>query len=330
MISVLKLTRRLVLALGVAGLVSAAGAQEPFPSRPIRVISPSSPGGPTDITARMIADHLGSVFKVPVLVENKPGANGALALAEVANSAPDGYTIVVGYVSANVLNPIFNPNLPFDAEKDFAPITEVFSGTQTLMVNPSLPATNVREFIEHAKAQKDPLQYGTFGVGSTAHLYGEYLKMLTGIDMIPVPFKSATELMTNMLGGHILVGFLDSTSARNALNNKQLVALAQTAAERSPGLPDVATMVEQGIEFDLGGPWQGIFGRTGTPKEVIDTLNREIVAFLNLPETREKMIATVGQAPLPTTPEEFAEIIERDRATYKAIIEKAGIKLNQP
>ncbi len=323
----ISLSRRCLVALLVATLAGGALAQE-FPARAIRIISPSSPGGPTDVIARMLADKLAIALKVPVVVENKTGATGAIGLNFVAKSPADGYTLLVSYISASVIHPLLNPRLPFDARKDFTPITQVFSGASTFMAHPSVPASNLKEFIKYAQAQAKPITYGSFGTGSTAHLSGEYLQMLTGIKMTHVPYKSATALVNDMVAGHVMVGFLDSTNAVAQLRSGRLKGIAQTGSARGPSMPGVPTMIEQGVDFTIGGAWNGVFGPAGMPAAVVQRLNQEIVKILKEPETREYMLNTVAQLPAPTTPAEFAHIIKTDFDTFKRVIDKAGVTLD--
>ncbi|HYF21596.1 MAG TPA: tripartite tricarboxylate transporter substrate binding protein [Ramlibacter sp.] len=321
--------RRTLLAAGLAAAAIGARSQDAFPSRTIRIVAPSAAGGPTDVIARLLADRLSPVFKVPMVVENRPGAVGAIALAAVAKAPPDGHTLLVSFLSASVIHPLLNPKLPYDARKDFTPITQVFAGASTLMAHPSLPANTLPEFIAWARTQSPPVAYGSFGTGSAAHLSGEYLQMLTGIRMTHVPYKSATALVNDMVGGHVLLGFLDSTNAVAQLRAQRLKGLAQTGSARGPSMPTVPTMAEQGVNFTIGAAWNGVFGPANLPAPVVERLNREIVRFLREPDVREFMLKTVGQAPAPTTAAEFAQMVRNDFSVYQQVIEKAGITLDE-
>ena len=303
-------------------------AQEfPIPGKPIRIIAPSGGGGPTDAVARILAERLSTVLKVPVVVDNKPGAVGAIALDLTAKAPPDGHTLVVGFVSANIIHPLLNNKVTFNARKDFTPITQVMSGGVNLMANPALPANNLKEFIAYAKRQAEPISYGSFGSGSTAHLAGEYLQMLTGIKMTHVPYKSATALTNDLVAGHVLVGFTDTTSAAAQVRAGRLKGLAQTSPVRAPALQDVETIQEQGVPF-AAGAWNGIFGPAHMPPEVVERLNREIVLILQAPELRERWINAIGYPPAPTTAAEFARIVDRDFDTWKKVIDAAKVTLD--
>lgn len=319
-------------ALGMAGtwlhaMPARAAAEFPIPGKPIRIIAPSGGGGPTDTVARILAERLAPSLKVPVIVDNKPGAVGSIALNLTAKAPPDGHTLLVGFVSANVIFPLLNQKLPFDARKDFTPITQVMSGGVNLMANPALPANNLQEFIAYAKKQPKPISYGSFGSGSTAHLAGEYLQMLTGIKMVHIPYKSATALTNDLVAGHVMVGFTDTTSAAAQVRAGMLKGLAQTSSVRAPALHDVPTIEEQGVPFSAPA-WNGIFGPAHMPPEVVERLNHEIVQILKAPDLRERWISAIGYPPAPTTAAEFSKIVERDFVTWKKVIDSAKVTLD--
>lgn len=317
----------LAAACAAPGAWAKDNAPFPIPGKPIRIIAPSAGGGPTDTVARILAERLAPVLQVPVIVDNKPGAVGAIALDAAAKAPPDGHTLVVGFVSANIIFPLLNPKVPFNARKDFTPITQVMSGGVNLMANPALSANNLQEFIAYAKRQPQPISYGSFGSGSTAHLAGEYLQTLTGIRMVHIPYKSATALVTDLAAGHVMVGFTDTTSAAAQLRAGRLKGLAQTSTMRAPALKDVPTMQEQGVPFTAGA-WNGIFGPAGMAPATVDRLNKEIRLILEAPELQERWINAIGYPPAPTSPAEFARIVERDFDTWKKVIETAKITLD--
>jgi tripartite-type tricarboxylate transporter receptor subunit TctC len=307
------------------GASSGALAQE-YPSRAIKIISPSAPGGPTDVSARIIADRLGQVLKVPVIVENKPGGTGALAFDIVAKSPPDGYTLTVGFIAGLVFHPIMNNKLPFDAQKDFTPIAQISYSGNVLVVHSSVPATNVKEFIAYVKAQPRPPSYGSWGNGSGGHLAGEFLKSLTGIDMVHVPYRSTSALGTDMAGGHMLLGVLDTTNTMNHARTGRVRPIAVTGPNRSRGLPDVPTVMEQGVNYSAG-IWTGILGPANIPKPIVERLNLEIGKILREPEAREKFLAATGEYPAHTTAAEFDKIIRDDYKLWRGIITDAKITL---
>jgi tripartite-type tricarboxylate transporter receptor subunit TctC len=318
--------------MGTAALAAAVpwtrdAAAQAWPSKPIRIVSPSAPGGLTDVIARTIAERLGPALKQSVIVENRPGGTGAVALDLVAKSAPDGHTLVVGFAGANVIYPLLNPKLPFDAQKDFTPIARVSSGGNVLMVIDAHPARSLQEFIAWAKSQPAPPNYGSWGNGSGGHLAGEYLKSLTGIRMNHVPYRSASALAGDMAGGHMAVGMLDGTNALAGLRTGKLRALAQTGPTRATGLPDVPTMLEQGVSFGVG-VWAGILGPAGIPAPIVERLNTEIVRILLAPDLQERWLALLGSAPSPSTAAEFAKVIDDDFRIWRKVIVDGNITLD--
>ena len=308
-------------ALSLPGL----GIAQTF-SKPIRIISPSAPGGPTDTIARILAERLAPALQVPVIVENKPGAVGVIALDAVAKAPPDGQTLLIGFSSANVIYPLLAPKIPFDARKDFTPISQVMSGGINFMAHPSLPVANLQQFIAYAKTQAAPVSYGSFGSGSTAHLAGEYLQSLVGIKLSHVPYKSASALANDLVAGHIQVGFLDTTNAAALVRSGRLRALAQTGTVRAVALHDIPTMQEQGVPFTAGA-WNGVFGPANMSPALVQRLNREIVAALRAPELQERWIAAIGYPPAPTTPAEFDRIIKADFELWQMVIDSGKIRL---
>lgn len=302
-----------------------AGAQD-YPSKTIKIISPSAPGGLTDIVARLIGERLSQNMKVTVVVENRPGGTGAVALDLVAKAPPDGYTLVVGFAGANVIYPLLNDKLPFNAQRDFTPITQVSSGGNFLVVHPSVPVHNVKEFIAYVNAQPKPPTFGSWGNGSGGHLAGEYLKLLTGIKMDHVPYRSNTALATDLAGGHMLLGFLDATNAIQQQRAGKVRVLAQTGPTRATGMPDVPTMLDQGVKFGVG-VWTGIFGPANLPAPVVAKLNAEINRILLAPDMQEKWLPLFGSTPSPTTPEEFRKIIADDFTLWRRVIAEGKITL---
>ncbi len=324
-------TRRVVAALlaatGLLGAVLpiAARAQD-YPTKTIKIISPSAPGGLTDIVARLLGERLSAALKVAVVVENRPGGTGAVALDLVAKAPPDGYTLAIGFAGANVIHPLLNDKLPFNAQRDFTPITQVSAGGNFLVVHSSVPVNNVKEFIAYVNAQPKPPTYGSWGNGSGGHLAGEYLKILTGIKMDHVPYRSNTALATDLAGGHMLLGFLDATNAIQQAKTGKVKILAQTGPRRITGLPDVPRLLDDGIKFGVG-VWTGVFGPANLPAPVLAKLNTELVRILNSPDLREKWLPVFGDVPAPTTPEEFRKIIADDFVIWRKVITEGKITM---
>ena len=315
------------LLVGMAALAWCAHlpAQD-YPSRPIRIVSPSAPGGITDLIARLAGERLSTALKVPVLIENTPGGTGAVALEFVARAPADGYTLVVGFSGANVIYPLLNDKLTFNAQRDFTPIIQVFNGGNVLVTHPSVPAANFKEFVAYVKAQPRPPGYGSWGPGSGGHLAGEYLKMLTGIDMFHVPYKSTTALTTDVVGGHMPLAFLDSFNAIAQVRAGRVRALAQTGPARSPMLANVPTMQEEGVQFGIGS-WIGFFGPANLPGPVLARLNAELEKTLRAPELKERWLTITGYNPAPTTADEFARIVATDWEVWKKVIVDGRIKV---
>ena len=313
------------LTFAMATTPGPASAQD-YPTKTIKIVSPSAPGGLTDIIARLLAERMSVSFKVPVIVENKSGGTGAVALDAVAKAAPDGYTLVIGFAAANITHPLLNEKLSFNARKDFTPISLTSAGGGFLMVHPSVPVNNLKEFIAYVKAQPKPPSYGSLGNGSSGHMTGEYLKILTGIEMVHVPYRSATPLAIDMAGGHMLLGFLDSTNAVAQSRAGKLRVIAQTGAKRASGMPDVPTLIEQGVDFRMVS-WTGVMGPANMPAPVVAKLNAEINRILKSPELQEKWVTMFGNTPTSTTAEEFDKLIQDDFVVYKRVIGEAKITL---
>jgi len=311
-------------ALGIA--IPGIGRAQDYPQRLIRIISGSAPGGITDLVARIVAERLSLVFKVPVVVENKPGGTGALALEATANAQPDGHTLVVGFAASNVIYPLLNDKLPFNAERDFAPIIQASSGGNFLVVHSSIPVKTIEEFIAYVRAQNPVPFYGSWGNGSGGHLAGEFLKIAAGLKMEHVAYRSTTALTQEMVGGHIKLGFLDVLNTMAQHKAGTIRAIAQTGSARSAGMPDIPTFKDRGIDVDVG-VWIGFFGQAKMPQPIVARLNAEIRKILEAPELQERWFQVLGSAPAPTTPAEFDAIIKNDFRNWRKVITEAKISL---
>jgi tripartite-type tricarboxylate transporter receptor subunit TctC len=314
-----------IAALACAAWITPNVLAQEYPSRTIRLISPSAPGGITDVMARLIGERIAGPLKVPVIVENKPGGTGAVALDFVAKSPPDGHTLVLGFAGANVIYPHLNDKLPFNALRDFTPIAQISSGGNQLVVHPSVPVNNVREFIAYVKAQPKPPPYGSWGPGSGGHVAGEYLKILTGIQMFHVPYKNTTALATEVVGGHMPLAMLDTFNAIAQSRAGKLKVIAQVGPTRSPQLANVPTLLEEGIDFGVGA-WIGFFGPANLPRPIAQRLHAEIERALRTPDMNERWQTISGYPPALANPEEFAKIILRDWEIWKRVITEGKIK----
>jgi tripartite-type tricarboxylate transporter receptor subunit TctC len=297
-----------------------------YPNKPIKLIVPFAPGGVTDTSARAVAEALGARLGQPVVVENKPGASGNIGTAQVAQAAPDGYTLVVGFDGTMVINPHVFANIPFNTLRDFAAVTKLGDAALLLVAHPSVPAKNLAEFMAYAKAKPGPQPYGTSGTGGTPHLAGELLKQRTGIDMQHIPYKGGGQAMTDVLGGQIPLVFTAIASAQQHVKSGKVVALGVPGLKRSSALPDVPTFIESGIPNFEAASWVGIFAPAKTPKPIVDKLQREIAAVLQSEKVKERY-AVLGIDPVGNTPEQFTEQIRADLARWGEVVKAANIKV---
>ena len=312
------------LLLLIASLFCVAAAAQPFPSKPVRIIVPFSPGGVADSSARVISDRLGARLGQSVVVENRPGASGNIGTQQVAAAAPDGYTLLLGFDGTMVVNPHVYAKLPFDTLRDFAPVTKLGDATLILVAHPSVPAKDLREFLTIAKTQN--FSYGSAGTGSTPHLAGELLAQRTGIALTHVPYKGGGQAMGDVVGGQIPLVFTAIATAQQFVRSGKLKGLGVSSARRSGSLPDVPTFVESGLEGFVVDSWVGILAPAKTPPLVVARLQQEIAAVLAEPETRERY-ATLGIEPVANAPEQFAEQIRADLARWEKVVRQAGIRI---
>ena len=311
------------LALAV-GLVPAAFAQ-PYPSKPIRFVVPYPAGGPLDTVARLLGQKVAESVKQPVIVDNKPGAGGNIGADSVAKSAPDGYTILMGAVATHAINPTLYAGIPYDPIRDFQPVTQLASTPNVLIVNNSVPAASVREFIAYAKANPGKLNFGSGSTGSAGHLAGELFKTMAGVDMTHVPYKGAAPAMQDLIAGQVQLMFDNFASANTQVKAGKVKALAVTTAKRSALAPELPTIAESGLAgFDIN-TWFGIFVPAGTPKEIVERLHSEFTRALALADIREK-ITNLGAEPVGNRPEEFAMYIKSEGEKYARVIKASGAK----
>jgi tripartite-type tricarboxylate transporter receptor subunit TctC len=314
------------LACAISTLISAQAHSQDYPTKPIRIVVPFSPGGVADNSARVVADPLGARLGQQVLVENRPGASGNIGTQAVAQASPDGYMLLLGFDGTMVINPHVFPKIPFDTLKDFAPVTKLGDATLILVAHPSVPARNLAELIAHAKARGSSFAYGTSGTGGTPHLAGELLKLRTGIALEHVPYKGGGQAITDAVGGQIPLVFTAIATAQQYVKAGRLVGLGVPGARRSAALPDVPTFVESGLPgFDVSS-WTGIFAPAGTPRPVIDKLHRELAAVLRTAFVRERY-AVLGIEPVGNSPQEFGDQVRADLARWEKVVKAANVRL---
>ena len=305
-------------------LVSSLGFGQSYPSKPVRVIVPFSPGGVADSSARVVAERLGARLGQSVVVENRPGASGNIGTAAVAGSAPDGYTLLLGFDGTMVVNPHVYAKLPFDTLRDFAPVTKLGDATLILVAHPSVPAANLREFLAQGKSQS--YSYGTAGTGSTPHLAGELLAQRTGVALVHVPYKGGGQAIIAGISGQIPLVFTAVATAQQYVKSGRLVALGVPGAKRSSSLPNVPTFVESGVPgFDVTS-WVGILAPAKTPRPIIDRLSREIAAAIKAPDLKDSLGAR-GFEPVGSTPEEYAAQLRAEFKRYAHIVKVANIRV---
>jgi tripartite-type tricarboxylate transporter receptor subunit TctC len=313
------------LAAAALGLAAPAALGQAYPAKPLRLVVPFAPGGVTDTSARVVADRLGARLGQAVVVENRPGASGNLGTQQVAQAAPDGYTLLLGFDGTMVINPWVFAKIPFDTLHDFEPVTKLGDATLILAAHPSLPANDVRELIALAKEKPGTLSYGTSGTGGTPHLAGEMLNQRAGIALVHVPYKGGGPAITDAVGGQIPLVFTAIAGAQQYVKSGRLKALGIPAAKRSAALPDAKTFVEAGLEGFVVDSWVGVLAPARTPRPVIERLHQEIGAVLAEPEVRGRY-AVLGIEPVGNTPAEFAAQIRTDLARWEKVVKQANVR----
>ncbi len=313
------------LLVAVVALACNHGGAQTFPSGPVKIIVPFPPGGGTDILARPIAQKLNERFKLPVVLENRGGANGTIGTAYVAKSAPaDGHTLLI-VPSGYAVNPSLYPNLPYDQARDLAAVTQLVSGPLTLVTHPSLPVKNVRELITLAKARPAELNYGSSGVGSLPHLAGEWFALSAGIRMTHVPYKGSGAATIDVMSGEVPVYFMNVLQSLPFIKQGRLRALGVTGLTRVAIAKEIPTVAESGLAgFDMA-TWFGLLVPAATPREIVLRLHSEINAVLQQSELRERLTAD-GLTVVASTPDQFTAFLNSETGKYARVVQAAGIK----
>jgi len=312
--------------LVAACVLHASGAfAQAYPSKPVKMIVGFPPGGGTDVVARVISAKVQEWWGQPVTVENRPGATGTIGADYVAKSAADGYTLLMGHVNSNAIAPNFFKKLPYDPIKDFVPVVYVGFVPNVLVVHPSVQAKSVEELVTLAKSKPGQLTYASSGNGSTQHLAGEKFKLLTGVDIVHVPYKGSGQAIGDLLGGNVNMNFDTMPPILEPVKSNRLRALAVSTPQRVPQMPDVPTFDEVGMKgFDVTN-WYGVFAPAGTPKDIVMKVNADINKAMQNPETRAKL-EQVGTQIGGGTPEEFAAFVKSEIAKYGKLVKEANIK----
>lgn len=324
----MRFAKLLVAVTTALTLVPLAQAQATdFPRGPVSLVVPFPAGGPTDAMARRLAEKLGERLGQQVVVENKGGAGGSIAAEAVARAKPDGQTLFFGTTGTMAINPSLYARLRYDPVKDFAPVSLMATTMNVLVVNPAVPATNLRELIKLAKAHPGTLTYGSAGNGSSNHLSGELFRSSADLQITHVPYKGSAAALVDLLGGRLTMMFDTIAQQTQNIAAGKVRALAVTGAKRSPLLPEVPTAQEAGLKgFDVT-IWYGVLAPAGTPAPVIERLNREIVAVMSTEEMKKRMQADGAEAK-PTTPAEFASLIKHDMAKWAPVVKGSGATLD--
>lgn len=319
-----RLRRRFVLL--IAALCCAAlPALAEYPDKPVRIIVPYPPGGTTDILARIIASRLGERLKQSFVVENRGGASGAIGAQAVAKSPADGYALLMGTISTHGINSALFKSLPYDAVKDFAPITIVGITPNVLSVHPSVPAKDVAELLALARAKPGGLNFGSTSQGGSPHMSGELFKTMANVNIAHIPYKGAGPMLADLVGGQIQMGFDNMPSSIGFIRSGKIRALAVTTTTRWPGAPEIPTMAESGLAGYEVSAWFGLLAPAGTPKPVVDLLFRNVSDILKQPEVA-KQLFDLGAEPGGNTPEAFARHIAQDVEKWTRVVATTGIK----
>jgi tripartite-type tricarboxylate transporter receptor subunit TctC len=318
---------RYFTALLMLSIAAAAAAQTQYPVKPIRMIIPYPPGGGTDTLGRPIARMLGERLGQNITIDNRGGASGMVGAEIAVRSPPDGYTILMSASGEISLNVALYPKMSYDPTRDLAPVTQVAVSPLVLVVHPSLPAKTLQDYIGLAKKQPGVLSYSSIGSGSAQHMAGEWMRLLTGVNVIHVAYKGGGPQMIDLMGGHSPSAFLALPVAAPNIKSGRIRAIAMTSANRSSAFPEVPTFAESGMPgFDVS-QWWAVSVPRGTPAEIINRLHHEITAIIKTAEIRSRM-ADLGADPVGGTPEQLAEVIRSEIAKFRKIVAEAKITLN--
>jgi tripartite-type tricarboxylate transporter receptor subunit TctC len=311
----------------LAALIALPVLAQDYPAKPIRMVVGFPPGGGTDVVARIITPRYSELLGQSVVIENRPGATGTMAAGQVAKSAPDGYTIMMGHVSVNAIAPSLFSNLSYDVIKDFAPIGIAAAVPHFVTVHPSVPSKSLKELIEFLKS-KPGLTFPSAGNGSMPHLAGEIFTHLAGVTMVHVPYKGSGQSMQDLLGGQHLVAFDTMPASAPHVRSGKLRALATSSAARLPAFPDVPTAQEAGLAGYQVTTWYGVFAPAGTPPGIVNRLHSDLVKAMQTPEVKAKLEGIGADGTVSASPVEFAALVRADTARYEKIVKEIGLKMD--
>ncbi|MGV3629137.1 MAG: tripartite tricarboxylate transporter substrate binding protein [Betaproteobacteria bacterium] len=314
-----------LIAAGMTGNAAWAQAAANYPAKPVRFIAPFPPGGSTDLLARLVAQKLTEVWGQQVLVENRGGAAGTIGVELAARAAPDGYTIVMGHVGTFGVNPTLYPKLPYDAIKDFAPVTVLATVPNGMAVHPSLPVKSARDFVALAKAKPGELLYASGGSGSASHLAGEYFKLLTKINMVHVPYKGTAPAMISMISGETTMTITGMVALMPHVKSARLKLLGVATMKRLSIMPGIPTINESGVPGYDANQWYGVLTQAAVPRDIVMKLNADIVKVLARADVKERLAADGAEA-VANTPEQFATHIKAEIARWAPVVKASGAK----
>jgi tripartite-type tricarboxylate transporter receptor subunit TctC len=314
-------------AFAIALAAPCLATAQAYPAKPVKIVVPFAAGGAVDILTRVLADKLSPALGQQVVVEPVVGAGGNIGSAAVAKAAPDGYTLLMATTGTHTINPGLYKNMPFDAIRDFAPITLVASVPNILVVHPDVPAKTVQELVALAKSQPGKMNFASFGHGTSNHLSGELFKSVAGVDVVHVPYKSAPQAVLEIVGGQVNFAFVNAPLALPQVRAGKLRALAVTGARRSPAVPDLPTMAEAGLPQFVVESWYGLMAPAGTPEPVIRKVREETLRTLARPDVIDAF-AKQGADVVTSTPEEFARTVASEKDRWAEVIRRSGAKID--
>jgi tripartite-type tricarboxylate transporter receptor subunit TctC len=314
----------LAVSFGVASVSPELSAQTAFPNKPVKIIVPSAPGDGSDILARLLASKLQAQWGQPVVVENRPGAGGVVGTEAAAKSTADGYTVIVGNAGSHAINQALYPKLPYDVTRDFVAVTMLASAPNAFVVNPDVPAKTVAEFVALAKAAPNKFAFASGGNGSSAHLNGEMLKMMAGIEMTHVPYKGASPAITDVIGGQVQLMIGNLPPMLPHIKSGKLRLLGVTTPKRFAAVPDAPPIADTIAGYESLA-WFGVFAPSATPKDIVAKWHADTVAALALPDVKEK-ISQLGFDVVGNTPEQYAAVVRADIVKWTKVVKASGAK----
>lgn len=317
---------RVLLALAACALTALAWGQA-YPNKPLKMILPFPAGGPTDIVARAMGQGLAEALGHNVVIDNRPGGGGLIGATLAAKAPGDGYTLLLGGITTFGVAPSVHKNLAFDPVKDFLPVTMATRQPILLMMHPSLPVKSVREFIALAKARPGEINYASSGPGGSGHMAGELFRLVTGVNLVHIPYKGAPPALNELIAGQVQVMFGTILASAPHIRSGRVRAIAITGPQRSTALREVMTFSEAGLPTYDASSWNGVLVPAGTPRAIVDRLNAEIVRILKSPNVLERL-AQDGALPAPTTPEEFAAFMKAEIAKWAKVVQAANIRID--